>query len=80
MTHKDEGMPPDPNQGAAEDLRATTDAIRVDASRLADLEAEKATLHPTDPRVDRLAEEAVDLGDRIARETRVERELGRVLK
>ena len=79
MTDNDRRTPRDPNPGAAEDLRATTDAVRDDVSRLAALEAEKAELPPTDPRVDRLADEAVRLGDRIASETRAQRELGREL-
>jgi hypothetical protein len=61
--------------GAKEDLRATTDSIRTDVSRLASLEDDKRALDPEDPDVDRLSDEAVGLADRIGRETRAERQL-----
>jgi hypothetical protein len=60
----------------AQDLRATNDAVRSDAEQLAQLEAEKATMKADDPALDRASEEAVRLGERIARETRAERQLG----
>jgi hypothetical protein len=60
----------------AQDLRATNDAVQSDAEKLADLEAEKATMEPADPALDRASEEAVRLGERIAHETRAERRLG----
>lgn len=59
-----------------QDLRATTDSVQSDAQRLVDLEAEKATMKADDPALDRASEEAVRLGERIARETRAERQLG----
>ncbi len=59
-----------------QDLRATNDAVQSDAQQLADLEAEKMTMKADDPALDRASEEAVRLGDRIARETRAERQLG----
>ena len=62
-----------------QDLRATADSIRADVGRLAALEDEKIDLSPEDPRVDRISDEAVTLADRIARETRVERQLGKEL-
>jgi phage host-nuclease inhibitor protein Gam len=60
---------------AAQDLRATGDQIRSDLRRLTTLEDEKRSLDPDDPQVDRLSSEAVALADRIARETRAERQL-----
>lgn len=62
---------------AEQDLRATADSIRIDIGRLAALEDEKLTLAPEDPRVDAASDEAVRLADRIARETRAERQLSR---
>ena len=59
-----------------QDLRATTDSVQSDAQRLVDLEAQKATMKADDPALDRASEEAVRLGERIARETRAERQLG----
>ena len=58
-----------------DDLRATTDAIKADANRLAAIEARKGTLKPRDPLLAELSEAAVDLADRIAAETRAERGL-----
>ncbi|MEA2606462.1 MAG: hypothetical protein QOI00_1219 [Chloroflexota bacterium] len=58
-----------------QDLRATGDSIEADISRLAGVEADKRTLDPRDPAVDRLSEAAVHLADGIARKTRAEREL-----
>ena len=58
-----------------EDLRSTSDSIRRRAARLADLEARKRDLPPDDPRVEELSDAAVDEAERIARETRLEREL-----
>jgi hypothetical protein len=61
--------------GAEDDLRATTDSIRTDVGRLASLEDDKGALDPEDPKVDRLSDEAVELADRIGRQTRAERQL-----
>ena len=58
-----------------EDLRATGDSIRQRLTRLLSIEGEKASLPADDPRVDELSEAAVVEADRIAEETRVEREL-----
>lgn len=58
-----------------EDLQATADSILADTARLAAIEGEKRSLRPADPDVDRLSDEAVGLADRIARETRAERQL-----
>lgn len=62
---------------AAQDLKATAASIRTDIGRLAVLEDEKLALDPADPRVDAASDEAVRLADRIARETRAERQLSR---
>lgn len=62
---------------AAQDFRATAESIRTDIGRLAALEDEKLALDAEDPRVDRASDEAVRLADRIARETRAERQLSR---
>lgn len=62
---------------AAQDLKATAASIRTDIGRLAVLEDVKLALDPEDPRVDTASDEAVRLADRIARETRAERQLSR---
>jgi hypothetical protein len=66
----------DEDRELTQDLRATNDAVQSDADQLAELEAEKAAMTADDPALDRASEEAVRLGDRIARETRAERQLG----
>ena len=38
-----------------QDLRATEESIRLDADAVSDLESEKASLDPTDPRVHQLS-------------------------
>ena len=75
-TAGDNDAPPDATE---QDLKATADSIRTDLSRLAAIEDEKGTLDGNDPAVDRLSEEAVALADRIGRETRAERQLGKEL-
>ncbi len=65
---------------AEQDLKATADSIKTDIGRLAALEDEKLVLDPEDPRVDMVSDEAVGLADRIARETRVERQLSREVR
>ena len=72
----DTEAPPDATE---QDLKATADSIRTDLSRLAAIEDEKTTLDGEDPVVDRLSEEAVELADRISRETRAERALSEEL-
>lgn len=62
-----------------QDLRATSDAIRQDADRLAAIETEKQGLPPGDPRLDDLSDAAVAAADRINHETRAERQLVREL-
>lgn len=83
MTREDERgarRPARPRRAEREqDLRSTTDAIREDLERLTDIEAEKQQLPPASPRIDELSEAAVAAADRIARETRAERQLGREL-
>lgn len=64
-------------KAAEQDLHATAESIRVDIGRLAALEDEKLALDPGDPRVDAVSDEAVELADRIQRETRAERQLSR---
>jgi hypothetical protein len=79
--HDDPSRPPEdagrdrPTADTEQDLRATSDAIKVDIGRLATIEDEKMALDPRDPRVDGLSDQAVALADRIARETRAERQL-----
>jgi hypothetical protein len=68
-------QPSDERDPRVEDLRSTGDSIRTDLRRLQEIEAEKATLPAADPKVDELSEAAVEAADRIARETRVERDL-----
>ena len=58
-----------------EDLRATGDSIVQRLTRLQSIEGEKRSLPADDPRVDQLSQAAVDEADRIAEETRLEREL-----
>ena len=66
---------PDGPRDGEDDLRATTDAIEADATRLAAIEARKGSLTPHDPLLAELSDAAVDLADRIAAETRAERGL-----
>jgi hypothetical protein len=76
--HANEGDRPadKPARGdLAEDLHATSESIRTDSRRLAEVEAAKLELDPGDPRVDDLSDRAVELADRIAVKTRVERSL-----
>jgi hypothetical protein len=84
MTSDDEHPSPDPGGAQTpsdreQDLRATTDAIRADVDRLTDIETAKQDLDPEDPRIDELSDVAVSVADRIAREARAERQLGREL-
>lgn len=65
------------DRAAEQDFKATADSIRTDIDRLAALEDEKLALDPEDARVDAASDEAVRLADRIARETRAERQLSR---
>lgn len=58
-----------------QDLRATSDALRNDAARLAELEDEKQSLDPADPRTDQLSAQVEELGAEIEDKSRAEREL-----
>lgn len=69
------GVGDDPIQDAEQDLKATAASIRADIGRLATIEDEKLVLDAGDPRVDQLSDQAVELADRISRETRAERQL-----
>jgi len=64
-----------PDDAAEQDLKATAESIQADIARLATLEGDKLALDPHDPHVDTLSDEAVELADRISRETRAERQL-----
>jgi len=63
-----------------QDLQATEDSIRTDLAQLATIESSKAALKPTDPEVDALSDDAVEIADGIARKARAERELGMQLR
>ena len=60
---------------ARDDLRATSEAVRDDAERLAELEATKLSLDPADPEVDRLSREVEELVRTIGYKAAAEREL-----
>jgi hypothetical protein len=65
---------------AVQDLKATSDSIRADAGRLAEIEDLKEALSPEDPETDRLSAEAVDLAQRIEREAKAEQEIAREMR
>ena len=61
------------------DLRSTEASIRRDAERIGDLEDEKASLDPGDPRIDRLSEQVEQIAVDIRGKAAAERELaGRI--
>ena len=60
---------------ANDDLRATSEAVRDDAQRLAELEATKLSLDSADPEVDRLSREIQQLVRTIDHKAAAEREL-----
>ena len=60
---------------AEEDLRATADVIARDAKRLAAIEAEKATLDISDPRMAELSAQAEAISRDLVPKTAAEREL-----
>jgi hypothetical protein len=62
---------PDPR----EDLRATGESIRRDATQVKILEEGKAALDPADPRVAELSEEVVRVAARLQDKAVAEREL-----
>jgi hypothetical protein len=63
-----------------QDLRATTEAIRSDAARLAELEDAKLRLDPSDPRVDQVSAEAHDLAAEIKDKSEAEWELSEMVE
>ena len=65
----------DRKRAAQDDLRATSDAIRADASTVDELEAEKVSLHPGDPKVTEISKQVVEISGRMHRATLVEQEL-----
>lgn len=82
MSESNTGRPDDadrPIDHAQQDLKATADSIRSDLGRLTAIEAEKLDLDAEDPAVDRLSDEAVELADRISRQTRAQRQLSHEL-
>jgi hypothetical protein len=58
-----------------QDLRATSDSLRDDASRLSQIEADKRDLEPGDPRLTEQSREAERLAVAIEHKSRVERDL-----
>lgn len=60
---------------ARDDLRATSESVRDDAQRLAELEARKLSLDPADPAVDELSREVQQLVRTIGHKAAAEREL-----
>jgi hypothetical protein len=60
---------------AEDDLRTTAQATKRDAQRLAQIEAEKLTLAPDDPRLADLAAEATELAERLRKATRYQQAL-----
>ncbi|MEP7158976.1 MAG: hypothetical protein ABI797_06080 [Chloroflexota bacterium] len=58
-----------------QDLRATSDSIREDAERLADLEAAKSAIEIDDPQMKRLSSQVVQLADDIKDKAEAERDL-----
>ena len=68
-------MNKDKDTPAQQDLKATSDSIRHDAERLAQLEERKSELDPGDPRVDQLSRDVETLIGDIADKGKAEREL-----
>lgn len=58
-----------------DELRATAEDIAADASRLKQIEDEKANLDPADPRAQSLAEEGEAIARRLVPKTVAEREI-----
>ena len=55
-----------------DDLRATADDIAADATRLAEIENEKSTLDPTDPRLKGLSQESEEIAKGLVPKTAAE--------
>ena len=62
---------------AIDDLRATADDLAADATRLRDIERQKATMAPDDPALVPLAAEAERLSQAMAAKASAEHELAR---
>ena len=62
-----------------EDLKATAEAITVDARRLVAIEEEKLGLDPKDPMIPLLSEESRTISQRLVVQTAVEDELATTL-
>jgi methyl-accepting chemotaxis protein len=60
---------------AEEDLHATSEAIRSDAEKLAELEDIKLGMDKADPRVNHVSEQAEELASEIKQKSEAEREL-----
>ena len=58
-----------------DDLRTTAEAIVADAELLQAIEQEELALDADDPRLSALAEEAVEVAERLRAEVAMEREL-----
>ena len=58
-----------------DDLRSTEESIRRDAEQVDRLEGEKASLDPSDPRVEMLSERVEGVAAGLAGKTVAEREL-----
>jgi chromosome segregation ATPase len=49
-----------------DDLKATNESLRQDAETIREIEEHKATLRPSDPRVDQLSERVENLVERMS--------------
>lgn len=58
-----------------EDFAATSDSLREDALRVAEIEERKQGMDVSDPRVDTLSVEAERIAGALQRKSRVERDL-----
>ncbi len=56
-------------------LRATADDLIADADTLQTIEAEKASMHPDDPLIEGLADDAVALVKQMAAKATAQREI-----
>jgi hypothetical protein len=56
----------------ADDIKATGSDIAVDAERIREIEEEKVTLDPTDPRLLKLANESEAISAKVAVKAKVE--------
>jgi len=63
------------NDQRRDDLTATSESLQGDAERLLDIETEKQTLDPADPRVDALSIEAERVAGQIQLKSHIERDL-----